>query len=384
MRRSAITRCRRRSRARGDRGPGHPVLRAHRGDRPSRHGLSGARQPRLHGLGGDDRGRARRRLRAHDLARLLAVLGPRVNAATRAIPAPGAIRRRARLLAPPGRGGDGASLAGVRARRRAAAALRATISPRARGFRRRDRPAAGERSRAAATSCSAASSRAETPTASSSCSTPAAAPRWTRARRAGLRAQPVAGQSPARAARGQLRRSRSLARPRASTSRSPRCRREQRPPELEAALRHTVGAHVAMLVVTTDLRPPATRRASSCGRSGTRIRPSTARCSSPGQTAFDLDFIGLAVHHAPRAVGLVVLVTYLVLFLLLDSVLLPLKAVVMNLLSITASFGALVWIFQDGHLPGCSTSRRGRSRPPRRSSCSAWSSASRWTTRCCC
>jgi RND superfamily putative drug exporter len=41
--------------------------------------------------------------------------------------------------------------------------------------------------------------------------------------------------------------------------------------------------------------------------------------------------------------------TYVVLFLLLGSVLLPLKAVIMNLLSITASYGALVWIFQDGH-----------------------------------
>ena len=40
----------------------------------------------------------------------------------------------------------------------------------------------------------------------------------------------------------------------------------------------------------------------------------------------------------------------LVLFLLLGSVILPLKAVVMNLLSISASFGALVWIFQDGNL----------------------------------
>ncbi|MGH7342631.1 MAG: MMPL family transporter, partial [Candidatus Rokuibacteriota bacterium] len=69
-----------------------------------------------------------------------------------------------------------------------------------------------------------------------------------------------------------------------------------------------------------------------------------------GQTAFDLDFIGLVVRHAPLAIGLVVVVTYIVLFLLLDSVLLPLKAIVMNLLSITASYGALVWIFQDGHL----------------------------------
>jgi RND superfamily putative drug exporter len=56
------------------------------------------------------------------------------------------------------------------------------------------------------------------------------------------------------------------------------------------------------------------------------------------------------VRRAPLAVGLIVLVTFVVMFLLLDSVLLPLKAVAMNLLSITASFGALVWIFQDGHL----------------------------------
>jgi RND superfamily putative drug exporter len=48
----------------------------------------------------------------------------------------------------------------------------------------------------------------------------------------------------------------------------------------------------------------------------------------------------------------VVLVTYLVLFLLVGSLLLPLKAVVMNLVSLGAAFGAIVWIFQDGHLSG--------------------------------
>ena len=67
-----------------------------------------------------------------------------------------------------------------------------------------------------------------------------------------------------------------------------------------------------------------------------------------GQTAFDLDIINLVTRHAPRTVGLVMLATYVVLFLLLGSVLLPLKAVIMNLLSISASYGALVWIFQDG------------------------------------
>jgi RND superfamily putative drug exporter len=71
-----------------------------------------------------------------------------------------------------------------------------------------------------------------------------------------------------------------------------------------------------------------------------------------GQTAFDVDIINFIVGRTPIAVGFVILVTYLVLFLLTGSVVLPLKAVLLNLLSISASFGALVWIFQDGHLSG--------------------------------
>jgi RND superfamily putative drug exporter len=51
--------------------------------------------------------------------------------------------------------------------------------------------------------------------------------------------------------------------------------------------------------------------------------------------------------------GLFVLgVTLVLLFLAFGSVVLPIKAVVMNVLSLSASFGALVWIFQDGHLAG--------------------------------
>jgi putative drug exporter of the RND superfamily len=52
----------------------------------------------------------------------------------------------------------------------------------------------------------------------------------------------------------------------------------------------------------------------------------------------------------PRTALFILVTTYAVLFLLLRSVFLPLKALVMNSLSILASFGALVWIFQDGNL----------------------------------
>jgi putative drug exporter of the RND superfamily len=69
-----------------------------------------------------------------------------------------------------------------------------------------------------------------------------------------------------------------------------------------------------------------------------------------GQTAEDLDTTSYILSRAPRAAGFIVLVTCVVLFLLLGSVVLPLKAVAMNFVSIAGSFGALVWIFQDGHL----------------------------------
>jgi uncharacterized membrane protein YdfJ with MMPL/SSD domain len=48
----------------------------------------------------------------------------------------------------------------------------------------------------------------------------------------------------------------------------------------------------------------------------------------------------------------VALVSFVLLFVAFGSVLLPLKAIAMNALSLTATFGALVWIFQQGHLSG--------------------------------
>ena len=54
----------------------------------------------------------------------------------------------------------------------------------------------------------------------------------------------------------------------------------------------------------------------------------------------------------PLAVAIVVLATFVLLFLMTGSVVVPIKAIVMNVLSLGATFGALVWVFQDGHLAG--------------------------------
>ncbi|WP_328481750.1 MMPL family transporter [Streptomyces sp. NBC_00377] len=54
----------------------------------------------------------------------------------------------------------------------------------------------------------------------------------------------------------------------------------------------------------------------------------------------------------PWAAAFIAIVTLLLVFLLTGSVLIPLQAVLLNALSLTAMFGAVVWVFQDGHLSG--------------------------------
>jgi putative drug exporter of the RND superfamily len=61
----------------------------------------------------------------------------------------------------------------------------------------------------------------------------------------------------------------------------------------------------------------------------------------------------------PLVLGVIAAITFVLLFLLTGSVILPLKALVLNVLSLTAAFGALVWIFQDGHLGALGTTPTG-------------------------
>lgn len=69
-----------------------------------------------------------------------------------------------------------------------------------------------------------------------------------------------------------------------------------------------------------------------------------------GDAAFLTDYQDSIATRLPWAIGLVALATFVLLFLFTGSILIPLKALLMNVLSLGASFGALVWVFQDGHL----------------------------------
>jgi uncharacterized membrane protein YdfJ with MMPL/SSD domain len=71
-----------------------------------------------------------------------------------------------------------------------------------------------------------------------------------------------------------------------------------------------------------------------------------------GQAAAFVDLQASLADHLPQAVAIVVLATLVLLFLMTGSVVLPVKAVLMNTLTLSAAFGVLVLIFQDGRLEG--------------------------------
>ncbi len=71
-----------------------------------------------------------------------------------------------------------------------------------------------------------------------------------------------------------------------------------------------------------------------------------------GQAAGLVDTKAALAQDLPLALGLIIVTTFVLLFLFTGSVVIPLKALVLNLLSLCATFGAMVWIFQQGHLVG--------------------------------
>ncbi|HPU14415.1 MAG TPA: MMPL family transporter, partial [Aeromicrobium sp.] len=71
-----------------------------------------------------------------------------------------------------------------------------------------------------------------------------------------------------------------------------------------------------------------------------------------GQAAGQADFSGALIDGLPFAGGLVLLATFILLFLMTGSVLVPVKALLTNVLSIAASLGITTWVFQHGHGSG--------------------------------
>ncbi|MDX2296782.1 MULTISPECIES: MMPL family transporter [Streptomyces] len=81
-----------------------------------------------------------------------------------------------------------------------------------------------------------------------------------------------------------------------------------------------------------------------------RAEPAPDTVLVGGQAALLVDSKATLGDKLPWALGIIALSTTVLLFLFTGSLLIPVKAIVLNLLSLTATFGAMVYVFQDGHL----------------------------------
>ncbi len=87
--------------------------------------------------------------------------------------------------------------------------------------------------------------------------------------------------------------------------------------------------------------------------------PEGKRALITGLAQTNRDCVHGITSRLPLVFGFIAVVMLVLLFLLSGSVVLPIKAVLLNMLSLTATFGALVWIFQEGHLGAAGTTPTG-------------------------
>ena len=130
--------------------------------------------------------------------------------------------------------------------------------------------------------------------------------------------------------------------------------RDQLPAEVAAGLDRLEAAYIRGSTVRFDAISPidASQPAASAMIPVVRTLDAGPGITTQvgGTAALGHDFLVSQAERAPFAVAIPLVASAFVLFLLFGSVVLPIKAVLMTLLSITASFGALVWIFQEGNL----------------------------------
>ncbi len=120
-------------------------------------------------------------------------------------------------------------------------------------------------------------------------------------------------------------------------------------PYITRSLAALVGDHITLVQVYSKygMLDPRSEALVQAIRAATP--PGGMRVLVDGGTAGVIDYVNTLYGAFPGALLLIALVTYIVLALLFRSLVLPLKAIVMNTLSILASYGALVFIFQQGH-----------------------------------
>jgi RND superfamily putative drug exporter len=120
--------------------------------------------------------------------------------------------------------------------------------------------------------------------------------------------------------------------------------------DLQDAIDDFVAGDLTLLRGVTEASPYAGAAREAVGDVRSVEPPEGVSYLVGGLSAGQKDFISSVYGKAPYAAAFVLGVTYLVLLYTFRSVFIPLKAVAVNILSLTASFGAMVFVFQDGNL----------------------------------
>jgi RND superfamily putative drug exporter len=113
------------------------------------------------------------------------------------------------------------------------------------------------------------------------------------------------------------------------------------------------------VTVNTTVEPYTAQSEALLDRLHAVAAPTGATVLFTGAEQSNRDGVDSIVTRLPMLLTMIAVVMFVLLFLLSGSVVIPVKALLLNALSLTATFGAMVWIFQEGHLGGLGTTVMG-------------------------
>jgi RND superfamily putative drug exporter len=120
-------------------------------------------------------------------------------------------------------------------------------------------------------------------------------------------------------------------------------------PQLASAVKQFAKGDVEQVIMTLALDPHASEVKTIVHDTRAITAPAGMHIMVGGDAAQDIDQWASMSATIPYALMVMAIAIFVLLFLMTGSLIMPIKAIILNTLSLTASFGALVWIFQDGH-----------------------------------
>jgi RND superfamily putative drug exporter len=121
-------------------------------------------------------------------------------------------------------------------------------------------------------------------------------------------------------------------------------------PAVQSASQQRVSGDMTLVTAQANIDPDSAAARALVTKVRSIAAPNGLTMQVGGTTADEVDQFASLDATIPAALAVMLCAILLLLFLMTGSVIMPLKAIVLNMLSLSAVFGSMVWIFQDGHL----------------------------------